>query len=72
MAVVGVWKAYRADEGFAAGLTKHVSLSMRPRDLHPWYVQAAALLEHERSRLEDEYRAEEARKQPRQSKRPTA
>lgn len=72
MAVIGVWKAYRADEGFAAGLTKHVSLSMRPRDLHPWYVQAAAALEHERSRLENEFRAKEAKKQMDRSKRVTA
>jgi hypothetical protein len=67
-AVLGVWKAYRADEGFAAGLIKHVEATMRPQRLHPWYLTAATVLEQERSRLEHEYRAEEARKQSQRAK----
>lgn len=69
MAVIGVWKAYRADEGFAAGLAKHVSLTLQPRDLHPWHVNAAAVLEQERAKLEDEHRANEARKLAERQKR---
>lgn len=63
LAVINVWKAYRADEGFAAALVKYVGLDVRPTDLHPWYVTAAAFLEQERSKREDEYRASTAKKQ---------
>ena len=62
LAVQGVWNAYRADEGFEAALTKYVGLNVRARDLHPWYLHAAATLEHERAQLERVYRAAEARK----------
>jgi hypothetical protein len=63
LAVIPVWNAYRADEGFAAALIKYVGLDVRPVDLHPWYLDAAAILERERYKLESEYRASEARKQ---------